>query len=48
VFVAVVEVIDVMIVEVDRLLDQAESEAAEAEIEIVLRIVDGRGDVVKT
>ena len=46
--VAVIEVVDVMVVEVDRLLDEPQTERAEAEIEIVLRIVDGRGDVVKT
>ena len=46
--VAVIEVIDVMVVEVDGLLDQAEAETAEAEVEIVLRGVNRRGDVMKT
>ena len=47
VLVSVVEVVDVMVVEVDGLLDEAEPEIAQAEIEIVLRVVDGGGDVVK-
>jgi hypothetical protein len=47
VLVSVVEVVDVMVVEVDGLLDETEPEIAQAEIEIVLRVVDGGGDVVK-
>jgi hypothetical protein len=45
--VAVVEVVDVMVVEVDGLLDEAEAEAVQTEIEIVLRIVDCRGHVME-
>ena len=45
--VAVVEVVDVMVVEVDGLLDQAQTEQPDAEVEVVLRGVDGRGDVVQ-
>jgi len=45
--VAVVEVIDVMVVEIDSFLDQPQAEPAQTEIEIVLRVVDGRGHVVK-
>jgi hypothetical protein len=39
--------VDVMIVEVDRLLDQSEAEHSQAEAEIRLRVGDGRGHVVQ-
>ena len=45
--VAVVEVVDVMVVEVDGLLHQPKAEAAQAEIEIVLGVVDRRRDVMQ-
>ena len=45
--VAVVEVVDVMVVEVDGLLDQSKAEGAPAEIQIVLRVVDRRRDVMQ-
>jgi hypothetical protein len=44
---AVIEVIDVVVVEVDGLLHQPHAEQLDAEVEIGLRIVDGRGDVVE-
>ena len=37
-----------MIVEVDGLLDEPQAEPAEREVEVVLCVVDGRGDVVQT
>jgi hypothetical protein len=40
-------VVDVVVVEVDGALDQAEPEPVEAEVEILLRVVDGGGDVVE-
>src|SRR5205814_445352 len=46
--VAVVEVIDVVVVEVDGLLDETQAERHQTKIQIVLRIVDGGGDVVET
>jgi hypothetical protein len=44
---AVIEMVDVVVVEVHRPLDQAKSESVAAEIEIVLRVVHRGGDVVK-
>jgi hypothetical protein len=40
--------VDVVVVEVHRPFDQAQSESAAAEIEIVLRVVHGGGNVMKT
>jgi hypothetical protein len=37
----------VMVVEVDRFLDEPEAQGSYAEIEIVLRVVDRRGDMMK-
>jgi hypothetical protein len=37
-----------MVVEVDRLLDQAKAKTLETEIEIVLRVVNGRGHMMKS
>src|SRR5207249_6007627 len=45
--VAVVEVVGVVVVEVDRLLDEPQSQSTYAEIEVVLCVVDGRGDVMQ-
>ena len=45
--VAVVEVVDVVVIEIDRLLHEPKSEGTHAEIEIRLRLVDGRGHMVK-
>ena len=44
---AVVEVIDVVVVEVDRLLDESQAEAVEAEVQIGLRVVDRRRHMVQ-
>ena len=43
----VVEVVDVVVVEIDGALDQTEAEQSLAEVEIGLRLVHGRGDVVE-
>ena len=45
--VAVVEMVDAGIVEIDRLLDQSLTEEAGVEVEVILRLTDGRSDVVK-
>src|SRR5206468_11271744 len=45
--VAVVEVIDAAVVEVHRLLDQPEPQRPGGEVEILLRVRDGGGDVVQ-
>jgi hypothetical protein len=37
-----------MIVEVDGLLDEAQPETFQTEIQIILRIIDRRGDVMQT
>ena len=47
-FGAVVEVVDVVVVEVDGLLDEPQAEQIEAEIQIGLRVVDRRRDVMQT
>ena len=46
-FVAVVEVVDAGAVEVDRLLDEAEAERADTEVEVGLCVVDSGRDVVE-
>src|SRR5262249_1964663 len=46
--IAVVEVVDEMVVEVDRLLDEPETERAETKVEVGLRLVDGGRYVMKT
>ena len=45
--VAVIEVIDVVVVEVDGLLDEPHAEQLDAEIQIGLGVVDGRRDVMQ-
>ena len=45
--VAVIEVVDVVVVEVDGLLDQPQAKQLDAEVEIGLRLVHGRGDVMQ-
>ena len=46
--VAVIEVIDVVVVEIDRFLHQPQTELLQTEIEIGLRVVDGGSDVMET
>ena len=45
--VAVIEMEDVMVVEVDGLLDEAKTERPDAEVQIRLRLVHGRGHVMQ-
>ena len=47
-FVAVIEVVDVVIVEVDGLLHQSKTQRLHTQIQIVLCVVDRRCDVVET
>ena len=44
----VVEVVDVVVVEVDGLLDQAKTQGSCVEVEVVLGVGDSRGDVMET
>ena len=45
--VAIVEVVDEVIVEVHGLLHETQTERVDAEVEVGLRVVDRRGDVVQ-
>ena len=46
--VAVIEMVDVMVIEIHRLLDQPQAERRHAQIQIILCIVDSRRDMVET
>src|SRR5262245_34249295 len=46
-FVAVVEVVDLVIVEVHRLLDESQSEHVQTEVEVLLGVAHSGGDVMK-
>ena len=48
VFVTVIEVVDVVVVEVDRLLHQPHAEQVETKVQILLRVIDGCGDMMQT
>ena len=45
--VAVIEVVDVVVVEVDRLLHQPHAEQVEAEVQVLLGVVDGGSDMMQ-
>src|SRR5262249_18027332 len=46
--VPVIEMVDVVVVEIDGLLDQAHAQQAETEVQIGLRVAHGGSDVVET